>query len=344
MEFCGLEMRRHRSEAFNAMLRYPFILVLRDNQSVIRNLVLLLAAAGAAFPQSPASNAPPATFRSGVSNVKIDVQVTNNGDLVRDLGMRDFLLFDQERQRELLFVDQGAEPLSLALLLDVSGSMRTHVQAVAGVAVESLQFLQQGDTVAVIVFGKRTKLRLPLTTDRSRVETEIKEGVNDQEVGAKTAINDAIVAASEYLAKQAPTSRRAILILTDNLGMNLRNPDDKVLDRLLGDNCVLNAIVVGSKYRPDPTKPRPTSNPEETLPNVYYIASETGGEAVKVEDARAAFPSMVERIRSRYSLQYTTPPGVEGRFRRIRIELTPAARIRYPDAKLRYRRGYYFRH
>jgi VWFA-related protein len=308
-------------------------------------LVLLLAAAGVGLPQpATSSNAPTATFKSGVSNVKIDVQVTNNVDLVRDLTLKDFLLFDQERQRELLFVDRGAEPLSLALLLDVSGSMRTHVEAAAGVALESLRFLQKDDTIAVMVFGKRTKVRLPLTKDRPRIQTEIRESVNDQDVGAETAINDAIVAASEYLAKEAPASRRAILILTDNLGMNIRNPDDKVLDRLLGDNCVLNAIVVGGKYQPDPAKPRPTPNPEETLPNVYYIAQESGGEAAKVDDASAAFPSMIERIRMRYSLQYRTPPGVEGTLRRIRIDLSPEARTRYPDAKLRYRRSYYFKH
>jgi VWFA-related protein len=308
--------------------------------------VLLFAASSVVLAQrtTTASDAPTATFRSGVSNVKIDVQVTNNADLVRDLTLKDFLLFDQERQRELLFADRGAEPLSLVLLLDVSGSMRAHVESVAGVALESLRFLQVDDTVAVMVFGKRTKLRLPLTRDRSRVEMEIKEAVNDQDVGAETAINDAIVTASEYLVKEAPESRRAILILTDNLGMNIRNPDEKVVNRLLADNCVLNAIVVGNKHLPDRSNPRPTSDPEATLPNVYYIAQETGGEAVQAEDASAAFPSMVERIRSRYSLQYKTPPGIEGAFRKIRIELTPAARIRYPDAKLRYRRGYYFRH
>ena len=66
-------------------------------------------------------------------------------------------------------------------------------------SLESLQLLRKDDTVAVMVFGKRTKVRLPLTADRSRVETEIKESVNDREVGAETAINDAIVTASEYL-------------------------------------------------------------------------------------------------------------------------------------------------
>ncbi len=310
----------------------------------LQTLLLLHVAACLAAAQTNTNEGAIATFRSAISNVKIDVQVTNNSQLVRDLTLTDFVLFDEERQRDLLFVDRGAEPLSLALLLDVSGSMRTHVEAVASVALESLRFLRAGDTVAVIVFGKRTKTRLPPTADHTRVQSEITAGLNDQDVGTETAINDAIANASEYLAGQAATGRRAILILTDNLGVNSRNPDEKVINRLLEDNCVLNAIVVGSKYRPDPTKPRLTSNPEETLPNVYYIAQETGGEAVQVGDARAAFPTMVERIRSRYSLQYKTPPGIHGQFRRIRIELTPSARLRYPDSKLRYRRGYYFRH
>jgi hypothetical protein len=126
--------------------------------------------------------------------------------------------------------------------------------------------------------------------------------------------------------------------------MNIHNPDEKVVERLLAANCVLNAIIVGDKSPPDPTKPRLTSKSGETLPNVYYIAQETGGEAVQAQDASSAFPSMVERIRSRYSLQYKTPPGIAGTFRRVRVELTPTARLRYPDAKLLFRRGYYFSH
>lgn len=322
---------------FPGLCGRPFVRTVLTSFSVVFIL-------GLAFAQIPvASDGPPATFRSGVSNVKVDVQVTNNGELVRDLTLRDFILFDQDRQRELLFVDRGTEPLSIILLLDVSGSMRMHVEAVAKVALESLKFLQPSDSVAVMVFGNSAKVRLPLTSERSPVEAEIRAGVNDQNVGAETAINNAIVAASEYLTENAPSSRRAILILTDNLGMNIRNRDEQVIDNLLGTNCVLNAIVVGQKYQPDPSKPRPTSNPDETLPNVYYIAQETGGEAVESKDAAKSFPTMIERIRSRYSLQYKTPPGVEGGFHKLRVELTPVAQSRYPDAKLRYRRGYYYK-
>ena len=305
-------------------------------------VLLLIASISAVSQPASEKESPTATFRSGVSNVKIDVQVTNDRELVRDLTLKDFVLFDQEQQTEVLFVDRGAEPLSLVLLLDVSGSMRQHVEAIAAVALGSLRFLHPSDAVSVIVFGKAAKTRLEMTTDRRIVEAEIRAGVADQDVGAETAINDAITAATAYLEKKAPAGRRAVLIVTDNLGMNIRNPDEKVIESLLATNCVLNAIVVGDKFQPDATKPRPTSKPDETLPNVYYIAQETGGEAVQVQDASSAFPSMVERIRLRYSLQYKTPPGVAGTFRRVRVDLTAAARMRYPDAKLRYRRGYYF--
>ena len=304
--------------------------------------LIVTASVAALCQQVPESESPPATFRSGVSNVKIDVQVTKDRALVSDLKLGDFQLFDQDRQTELLFADRGAEPLSLVLLLDVSGSMRKHLEAIAAVAVDSLRFLHPSDTVAVIVFGKVAKTRLELTADRQKVEAEIKAAVNDKDVGAETAINDAIVSGANYLDKDSSTGRRAILILTDNFGLNVRNPDEKVIERLLATNCVLNAIVVGNKSHPDPGKPRPTARAAETLPNVYYIAEETGGEAVQVEDASSAFPSMIERIRLRYSLQYKTPPGVAGMFRKVRVELAPAAKMRYPEAKLHYRRGYYY--
>jgi hypothetical protein len=50
---------------------------------------------------------------------------------------------------------------------------------------------------------------------------------------------------------------------------------------------------------------------------------------------------MIERIRMRYSLHYSMPQGSpQGTFRKIEVQLTPEARIRYPRAQLRHRPGY----
>jgi hypothetical protein len=135
--------------------------------------------------------------------------------------------------------------------------------------------------------------------------------------------------------------RRAILILTDNLGLNYKSPDAAALDALYAADCVFNAMVVGKGERPEPPRPGHYLNPDFTPPNVFAISDETGGEAVKAERAGETFPIMIERIRTRYSIQYRTPENAGTGFRKIRVELTPAARERYPHAELRYRKGYF---
>ena len=52
---------------------------------------------------------------------------------------------------------------------------------------------------------------------------------------------------------------------------------------------------------------------------------------------------MLERIRQRYSLHFNLPEGVKpGEERQIEVQLAAAARRRYPDAEVRYRRVYLF--
>jgi hypothetical protein len=51
---------------------------------------------------------------------------------------------------------------------------------------------------------------------------------------------------------------------------------------------------------------------------------------------------IVRQIATRYSFQYAAPPkGQPGAFRRIRVELSPAAQRRYPGAVIQARTGYY---
>jgi hypothetical protein len=97
---------------------------------------------------------------------------------------------------------------------------------------------------------------------------------------------------------------------------------------------------VGKAKRPEPSTPGHYTNPDFTPPDVFKIADETGGEAVKAEKSAEVFPEMIERIRTRYGMQYRTPEGAQG-FRHVRVELSPEAKLKYPDAVVRARKGYY---
>lgn len=302
-------------------------------------LLLLLAGAGT----DPLSAQEVATFRSGVSNVRIDAQVTTGKNVVRGLGPADFEVSDNGKREPLLYAALDIEPIDLLLLLDVSGSMREHVVEMAGVATDALRHLRKGDRVGVMVFAKTAKLSAELTEALDKVPASIREAAQDESVGAETATNAAIMEGIAYLERTSPRLRRAILILTDNLGENYRLRDEAVVEALLKANMLLEGIIVGKNVRIPPPGTRPTKDPDITSPNVFWIASETGGEAVISAAATQAFPDLVARIRVRYSLQYRAPVAKAGEFRRVDVSLTPAARMKNPNAKVLARRGYYVR-
>lgn len=294
------------------------------------------------FAQDAKNDAPIVTFRSGVSNVRVDVQVVEGSTVVTDLAQDDFTVFDEKQQQKILYFGRDAEPVSLLLLLDVSGSMKKYVDQVASVAREALHYLKPGDKVAVMVFSKESMVRRDFSEDFDAVARDLRNANWDDRLGSGTAINDALVDASKYMREKAgEAGRRSILILTDNLGLNYQSPDDKVIQSLYESDTVLNAMVAGKGDPPAPIRPGHYVNPDFTPPDVFHIADETGGEAVKVARASTTFPEMIERIRTRYSLQYHAPESGPTGFRGIRVELAPQAKMRHPTAEVRVRKGYF---
>ena len=281
-------------------------------------------------------------FRSGVANVRIDVQVTNDNVLVTDLSQQDFLVFDEGKLQPLVYFGREAEPLSLLLLIDASGSMREYVDQVAAVARQSLRFLRTKDKVAIMTFARDSRVHLTWTDDFTEVAQELRSASSDQSLGAGTNINDALLAAAKHMESTVgPTGRRSVLILTDNLGLNYQSPDEPVIDALVSADTVLNAIVIGKAKRPESIRGGVYRNPDFTVPDVFKISEQTGGETIKADKAGQAFSAMIERIRSRYSLHYNVPPDASpGEFRKVSVSLTPEARTRYPQAQLRHRPGY----
>jgi VWFA-related protein len=281
------------------------------------------------------------TFSSGVSNVRVDVQVTQDGELVTDLTKADFLVFDEGQQRQLAYFGRESEPLSLVLLLDISGSTRDYLEQIASTARQSLRFLRVRDRVAVMLFARESRVELEWTDDMNKVADVLKRSTYDESLGAGTNINDALLSAAKYVDETAgETGRRAVLILTDNLGLNYQSPDQPVIDALNEAETVLNGIVVGKGKRPEAVSGGTYRNPDFTSPDVFKISEQTGGEAIHADKAGKSFSTMIERIRTRYALHYNMPENAPKGFRRVEVKLTPEARVRYPHAQLRHRPGY----
>lgn len=281
-------------------------------------------------------------FRTGVSDVHVDVQVINDKKVVRDLTVNDFTVSDEGQPQKIVYFGHEAEPVSLVILLDISGSMQPWIERISATAREALGYLRPGDRVAILVFGKRMEVHQDFSDNLAESARQIASAVRDHDVGAGTAINVAVSDAADYIRKKArPEGRRAILVLTDNLSLSDRFPDERVVKALYRADTVLNAMVVGRGIRPAAPKPGVYQNPDFTPADVFKLAEETGGDAIKADHPEITFAEMIERIRTRYSLSYHAPGGRPGWFRRVTVRLTGEGYKKYPWADVRARRGYY---
>jgi VWFA-related protein len=299
----------------------------------------------AAKPAPIASDQPAeetAIFKTGVSDVRVDVQVTQGDKLVQDLEKSNFSVTDEGQAQSIVSFAHGDEPVNLIVLLDISGSMQKYIDQISMEAREALDHLRPGDRVALMVFAKTTAVAQGFSDNLAETARNIGGAVKDWDVGSSTMINSAVMDAAHYMEKHAgPSGRRAILILTDNLSTSYRLTDGQVIRELEKADTVFNAIITGRAIRPAALAPGKVTNPDYTPANVYDLAEKTGGEWVKAENAGDSFRDMIERIRSRYMLAYHAPEAQPGTFRHITVTLDDAARKRYPGAELHSRSGYY---
>jgi VWFA-related protein len=325
---------------------------------------LFLFAAQTAAAAPPPADDPPVTFRSDVSMGRVDAQVLDRGNhIIRGLTVQDFILRVDGKPQEVRNFQSEKVPVDLALLLDVSRSMEPHIRRVAMASHQALHALGDQDRIAMAVFDRFTRLRMPFRPNRADAEREL-EGVLDSErFDGGTDITRGLLDTAWYVEQNARRdARRAIIIVTDDETERGRN-EAAVLQALTRADSVLSALIApdalhtGAAYRRSPSsnddRPRDTLSdlmlgrpgsysrlPHTQSAGTSQIASESGGDSMAVDQA-AAFEQTLERIRERYALYFYLPEGMQpGGEHSVEVSLTAAARQRYKDAEVRYRRSY----
>jgi VWFA-related protein len=286
-------------------------------------------------------------FHANVTDVRVDVEVTEGKRLVMGLRQSDFMVWDEGELRPLVYCGQEEVGVDLILLLDVSGSVHRLLGKIASIGRQALGELHENDRVAVMAFSRFSRLLQPLTSDHRKVETALQLAVGEIALGSGTRINSAVIEAARYLrdARSGNVSskdprRQAILIITDNNGLSFVGSTRRAVQSLFEADATLSAIVVGS--HPHPERSRHLKDIDFELDDVFVLADETGGEAETASsNPQERLRGMFADIRSRYSLAYQAPVAKTGTLRHIRVDLSAETRRKYPSAKLRARSGYY---
>jgi VWFA-related protein len=282
-------------------------------------------------------------FKTGVSLVHVDAEVTDGMRLLTGFHKEDFRVLDNGTPQTILFLSQEETPLDLILLFDISGSMNPKLEKLAASAHAALAQMSQDDRVAVMVFSSRSTLIEPFTGDMQAVERTINEKVLGKAEGG-THILRAVSDAAAYFMKEPRTERRrAVLIMTDNHGQPSGHRNTVVRDLWEADAllCGLELRAAGESAMLGVRSVISPGAAFMNMENMTSVVEETGGDLIKGRDPGPDFEEMIRRLRLRYMIVYALPKGKAGAQRKIKIELSAEARKENPKARVRARDGYY---
>jgi VWFA-related protein len=320
-------------------------------------------------------------FRSDVSLFRVDAQVVDRDNrALTGLRVDDFILREEGRIQQIRNFASEDMPLDVLFLLDVSASMRPHVQRIADAAHDALKVLGEDDRVAIVVFDRMARLQMPFRKGRSNVEHEMEALLRHERFGGGTDITTGMLFAARYIAKEGRReARRAIVILTDDETQRERD-DAGVLLALEKADAVMSALIapdaMGTRgygrggQRGGGTWPGGGPGSGGPLGGVIFgpggtgrgggrmprgggmggssthsagtseIARRSGGDSMPVSNA-SALEDTLARLRQRYALHFYLPGDVRsGQQRNLGVRLTSSALKRYPDAEVRFRHTY----
>lgn len=286
--------------------------------------------------------------RVSTSLITVPAEVMDrNGRYIGNLRKEDFRIFENGVEQELSYFAAVKQPFTVALLLDVSGSTQSRLQAIREAANTFIKRLRPNDRLLIISFdGKINVLTEAVSLSALRQKRLHLDAVNDG-----TVLYDTVdLALNQKLA--AIQGRKAIVLLTDGVDGGSKRGSFK---HNLRDAAESNVVIYTVQYNTLPELPerlsrivntKVRSRMEAKMTKEYAVGSnylrslaeKTGGRlysADNLSDVPAAFNAITEELGRQYSLgYYPKNQAAAGETRDIKV------RTRQPNLIVRARESY----
>jgi len=269
-------------------------------------------------------------IRARVDVVNVLCTVRENGGkgkYVENLKRDDFEVFEDGVRQKVQYFNHGmgeeADPLSVALLIDTSGSVKSKLAFEQKAAVEFLKstLRKDKDLAAVLQFHEEVELIQDFTYDPDLLRNAILQ----TRAGGGTKLYDAVYVASEDLLKDE-VGRRVMVVLSDGDDTLSELPKKDAIKAAQEQDVVIFGLGIRSA--------------DTNYGALKDFAQDTGGlfvdSEIDLDRLREAFAKINGEIKNQYSLGYVSHNKArDGAFREIKIKLKKRG------LKVKHRKGYY---
>ena len=273
-----------------------------------------------------------AQIRVSTQTVPLYVTVTDpDRRLVPGLVRDDFEVYDNGKLQALTQFDNQATPITVAVMLDTSGSMTLVLDHVKQAAEQFFIRLHPEDAAKVGAFNDKLEVHpspgLPFTNNRDQLIRLMKE----LDFGYPTRLFDALNFAIEQL--QTESNRKVVVVFTDGEDTASKLGSGDVLDRARVDEVMIYAIGLETEMNFNGRRVR--SSPDRAL---RRLSEETGGGhfVLRVDETdklNETFTRVAQELHSQYILGFT-PQALDGKVHKLEV------RIKKPGLTARSRKSY----
>ena len=275
------------------------------------------------------------TLRRDVQEVVLNATVLDDqGHLVNDLSRDDFRVFEDGVGQAVLSFQHSDVPVSMGILVDNSGSMRTKRGAVNAAALDLVRASNAQDEAFIVNFSDEAFIDQDFTSDLNK----LRDGLAHYDSRGGTALYDAAVASADELSKGAKRSKQVLLVITDGednaSGLTLEQTIRRVQD-LQGPIVYCIGLLFG-----DDSGGRESRQAKRAL---QLLSEETGGIAYfpkNLNEVDRIAQQVAEDIRTQYTLGYhSTKAASLGGYRQVKVLAREPGSKR--NLNVRTRNGYY---
>ena len=276
-------------------------------RSVARSAFVIWLALGQIAPAQS-----PSTFHSETRLVVLHVSVKDDrGTVVTDLDRNAFRVYENGTRQPIALFRRDDIPVSLGLLIDNSGSMRSLRSRVETAALAFIRASNPDDEVFVVNFADKARVDVTMTHDIRAVEAGIARA---DSIGG-TALRDAIQLAEAYMQAHATRDRRVLLVITDGKD----NASERTAKQIEGAAAHSETVVFGIGLFGDDGRSSKQGRQE-----LDRLSIATGGAAyypAGIDQIESVALDLARQIRQQYTIGYTpTNQVLDGTYRTIRVE------------------------
>ena len=302
----------------------------RQGWWLISGLALVCAAAAAVRAQQQDA---PMVFRSETRVVVCNTTVFDkNGHLVTDLSRDNFSVAENGVTQKITDFKHEDVPVSLGLVIDNSGSMRTKRAGVEAASLALVRDSNPDDEVFVVNFNDEPFLDLPNKKNFTSDIREMEQALTRIDSKGGTAMRDAIRTSIDHLLENGKREKKVLVLVTDGVDNASMIKQDKLIKVAQQSGVLVYAVgLLEEEDRADAGRAKR---------ELSELAEATGGEVYfpkEVSEVESIAHVVAHDIRNQYTIQYTpSNSNMDGTFRQIKVTVNAPGHL-----TARTRSGYY---